>query len=504
MRPLLGPLTACVLLILTLPALAAERIALVIGNSAYETIEPLDNATNDATGIADTLEAVGFQVTRVMEATGDAMRAALDDFAFRSETAELALIYFAGHGVEVQGENFLIPVDAKVVSNRDIQRQAVSLNELLAAVDRARTMRVVILDSCRDNPFGDALDLAALQGATTQSEATRGAGLAGPGTRGGLAAPAPDRGTLVAFAARDGQVALDGEGQHSPFADALMAHLPEPGLEISLMFRQVRDQVVKTTFARQEPYTYGSLSGTPFYIAGAANDDSTVAAEDPRVAWSDISPATEPQMRTLAEQGDTRSMIGLAYMRLNEVDSRYDPDAAAGYLARAAEAGSPEAQFELGQLYEKGLGVPQDPARAVALFRQAAEQDFADALNDLGFLHFQGALGVTKDPDLATRYFERAARARQPQAMFNYAALIDEGLIPGSGAEEAAGFLYLALRAGSEVVYEQVRDRPDLFSRPTREALQRKLAERSFYVGPIDGDFGPATQQGIRAAYGLT
>ena len=220
---------------------AAERIALVIGMSDYRTVVKLDNTVNDARGIADTLDDIGFQVTTVLDATADDLRAAIDDFAFRSETADLALVYFAGHGVEVQGENFLIPVDADVKSNRDVQRQAVSLKDLLAAVDRARKMRIVILDSCRDNPFGGALDEVALEETAATTEATRSTG------GGGLAAPSPDRGTLVAFAARAGERAADGTGKHSPFAQALIDTLPKPGLEISLMFRQVRDQVLANT-----------------------------------------------------------------------------------------------------------------------------------------------------------------------------------------------------------------------------------------------------------------
>ena len=228
---------ALIFLLLPLSAQAVEKIALVVGMSNYRTVVKLDNTVNDARGISRTLGTIGFQVTTLLDATGEKFRAAIDEFAFRAETADLALIYFAGHGVEVQGENFLIPIDADVHSNSDIQRQAISLKELLASVEGARKMRIVILDSCRDNPFGDALDQDALQEAAAAADTTRSAG------GGGLAAPSPDRGTLVAFAARDGQRALDGTGANSPFALALMHNLPTPGLEISLMFRQVRDEV---------------------------------------------------------------------------------------------------------------------------------------------------------------------------------------------------------------------------------------------------------------------
>ncbi|MCB2135310.1 MAG: caspase family protein [Rhodobacteraceae bacterium] len=480
------------------PAFGAEKIALVVGMGNYTTVSRLDNTIKDAEGISETLAKIGFQVTTLLDVPSDKFRAAVEEFAFRAETSDLALIYFAGHGVEVQGENFLIPVDANVRSNRDIQRQAISLKELLASVEGARKMRVVILDSCRNNPFGDSLDQGALEATAEAAEATRSA------AAGGLAAPSPERGTLVAFAARDGQVALDGQGENSPFAAALMKSLPKTGLEISLMFRQVRDDVMQETFNRQEPHTYGSLPGSPFYIAGPGGADSVVDDENRRVAWSDIRPDQEQKIAALAEQGDTRSMLGLAYIRLNAEDTRYEPSEAAQLLTRAADAGSAEAQFELAQLYEIGLGVEQNVEKALALFHSSAEQGFPDALNDLGFLYFQGELGLTRDPERGLAYFEQAADLLQPQAMFNFAGMIDDGIVAGKGPEDAGQYLYRSLRTGSQQVHDLLIQRPTMFKPATRKALQAALKEHLFYTGPLDGDFGPATQAAISAAFGLS
>ena len=489
---------AAILLFLPLSAQASDRVALVIGMADYTSVVKLDNTLNDARGISETLEGIGFQVTTLLDTSAADLRTAVDEFAFRAETADLALIYYAGHGVEVSGENFLIPVDADVSSNQDILRQGVSLKQLLASVESARKMRIVILDSCRDNPFGDALTLANLEETAQVAEQTRSIGSVG------MAVPSPDRGTMVAFAAKDGERALDGTGRHTPFAEALMANLVQPDLEISLMFRKVRDQVLEATGNQQEPHTYGSLSGTPFYMASTETGSSVVANADRSVAWASLKQDQEVQLAALANRGDTRSMLGLAYMRLNTVDPRYAPSEAAEYLTRAAEAGSPEAQFELAKLYEKGLGVPQDPDRALELYLQAADQDFADALNDLGFIFFQGGLNVTRDPSRALTYFEQAANMRQPQAMFNFAAMIDDGNIAGRGASDAADYLYRALRTGAEDVYALLRVEPEMFKAETRRELQRKLSEFAFYEGAIDGDFGPGTQRGIRAAYGLS
>lgn len=480
----------------TLGLADSRRIALVMGMSEYQTLPTLENTKNDAVAMAATLKDIGFDVTLSIDAGVDEVEQLLEDFAFRSEVADLALIYFAGHGIEVQGENFLIPVDAAVKSNLDVQRQSMSLKRLLAAVDRARKMRIVILDSCRNNPLGDAIALGGEVVETTSSEGTRGAG-------GGMAAADPDRGTLVAFAARDGQVALDGSGRNSPYATALMDKMSEPGLEISLMFRQVRDSVLQQTGNLQEPHTYGSLTGVPFYLAGASEGQVDVASVDAIDAWASLRPDQEEQLLALADQGDTRSMLGLAYMRLNPNEGRFDPKAAVSFLERASDSGSPEAQFELAKLYERGTGVDLDHSRSLALYRAAADQDFADAINDLGFLHYQGGLGLPADPQKALTFFERAADLRHPQAQFNFAALIDDGLIPGKGADESAHYLYEALRSGSSDVLNLLSERPTMFTGETRRALQTKLQQNDFYRGAIDGDFGPGTQRGIRRAYGI-
>lgn len=479
-------------------SLAAERIALVVGMSNYQYIGTLKNTVNDAKIISKTLDGIGFDVTILLDASHDELRRTIDEFSFQSETADLALIYFAGHGVEVQGENFLVPIDANAKSNKDIQRNSVSLKDFMKSVDRARKMRIVILDSCRNNPFGDGLDPIQSTQTTTDnsSNATRGGSS-------GLAPASPDRGTLVAFAARDGQVALDGLGNNSPFATALADKLSQPGLEISLMFRQIRDQVLSETRNLQEPHTYGSLSGTPFFLAGPTQKQLSAQINDRSTAWSEIRPSQEQQLAVLARGGDTRSMLGLAYMRLNPEETRYNPAEAVKLLKQAALAGSAEAQFELAKLYETGIGLEQNQISALEFYQQSADQDFADAINDLGFMHYQGGLGLMPNPQKALTFFARAADLRHPQAMFNFAALIDDGLVADKGPADAAGYLYDALRSGNQDVLDLLSERPTMFKEPTRRALQSKLQEHSFYSGAIDGDFGPGTQRGIRKAYGL-
>lgn len=485
---------ATLALVLALPSAApAAQMALVIGMGDYEHFRPLRNALADARAVADRLGSLGVEVTLSLDATGDELAAQLDDFAFRAETADLAFIYFAGHGVEVQGQNFLIPVDAEATSNRALQEQAVSLDRFLEAVDGGRVMRVVVLDACRNNPFGDALAPEAASGGSGPSTGTRSASVRS------LAPADPDRGTLVAYAASRGQVSFDGTGENSPFAAALVEAMSEPDLEIGLLFRRVRDQVLVETRNLQEPYTYGSLPATPFYLGDA---EEPLGADRPE-AWASLEPGQEAELARLAQAGDTRSLLALGYVHLAPDDAAHDPEAAARYFEQAAEQGSPEAQFELAKLHEFGTGVPADPARALALYEAAAAQDDARAINELGFLHYEGALGLEPDPARAVELIGRAADLGFPLALFNYAALIDDGAVAGRGPAEAGRYLYRALRSGNPDVFAQLLDAPTQFKIETRQALQAELRLRGFYQGDLDGEVGPRTQAAIRAAFGL-
>nr|WP_236638423.1 tetratricopeptide repeat protein [Mangrovicoccus ximenensis] len=268
------------------------------------------------------------------------------------------------------------------------------------------------------------------------------------------------------------------------------------------MFRQVRDEVLERTRNLQEPHTYGSLSGVPFYLAGPAQGQDRLPEADPVLAWASLRPQEEEQLAALATQGDTRSMVGLAYRRLNAASGDFRPAEAVELFTRAAEAGSPVAEFELGKLYEKGIGVDPDPARALELYRQSAAQEFPDALNDLGYLYFQGGLGLPVDRRRALAYFERAADQRHPEAQFNFAALVDDGLVPGKGPQDAAKYLYAALRSGNANVLDILETRSDMFKLETRKALQALLRENDFYDQGIDGQFGEGTRRGLRRAYG--
>src|SRR5262249_42901859 len=162
------------------------------------------------------------------------------------------VIYYAGHGMELSGVNYVIPVDAKLEADRDVGDQAVPLERVMQSLDHARKLRLVVLDACRDNPFLPKMRRVMVQAMRDP-------------IRPGLASIEPERGTLVAYAAKHGQLAADGDrGKHSPFVSAFLKRLEEPRLEINLLFRHVRDDVLKATNYQQEPYIYGTLPAQTF------------------------------------------------------------------------------------------------------------------------------------------------------------------------------------------------------------------------------------------------
>ena len=228
-------------------ALAAKRVALVIGVSNYQQVPRLPNPVRDADAMAALFKKAGFEVVDGKRDLGIAdLRRAIREFSETSRDADISVVYYAGHGIEVDGTNYLVPADAKLISDFDIEDETVSLDRVLRALDPVKRLKLVILDACRDNPFAKTMK---------RSVASRAIGR-------GLAKIEPAMSdTLVAYAAKAGAVAADGDGQNSPFAIALLKHIAEPGLDLRIAFGRVRDDVLKSTGNRQEPFVYGSLGG---------------------------------------------------------------------------------------------------------------------------------------------------------------------------------------------------------------------------------------------------
>ena len=252
----------CLLFFVSSSAMSAQRVALVIGNSNYAHVPVLPNPRNDASDIGAALERLGFAVTRLENADRNSLWQGLQEFKRAASVSKVAAVFYAGHGIEVDQRNFLVPVDARLASDQDVEFETVPLDLVMRALDGASELRLVILDACRDNPFAAKMQ---------RSGATRSIGR-------GLARLEPSEQTLVAYSAEAGTVASDGDGRNSPYTEALLRHIEEPGLELDLMFRHVRDSVLSSTGGSQRPFTYGSLSSQGTYLTGRPAVESTVVS----------------------------------------------------------------------------------------------------------------------------------------------------------------------------------------------------------------------------------
>lgn len=314
-------------------ALAAKRVALVIGNSSYAEVERLRNPASDAKAVAESLQRLGFDKVMLklnLDYTG--LRRTFADFSRMADGAETALIYYAGHGIEVDGQNYLIPVDAKLQSPRDVDFEATPLSFAMSALDGARKLRIAILDACRNNPFRSRM---------ARSSSKRSVGR-------GFARVATGANTLVAYAARDGTTADDGDGKHSPYAAALLSHLETPGLEIGFLFRRVRDTVISVTGGRQEPFVYGSLSGKAYYLKPAVpGRKDTDPSSQPRTslaaqAWATIHMSTSAAvLEAFIIEYPTGIYANLAKARLGELTHLQDNEVGGAPDAPSKAVGRP-------------------------------------------------------------------------------------------------------------------------------------------------------------------
>ncbi len=268
MRRLRMALLACFALAVgSFPALSETRVALVVGNGAYANTSRLANPLNDARDMAAALKVQGFDVVVAYDAGKTKLDEALRTFTDKLAKADVALFFYAGHGLQVGLQNYILPVDAKLQRERDLEFEAVKLEFVLRQmeIDREGKTSIVILDACRDNPL--ARNLASSMG--TRSTAV-GRGLA--------TAPA-GLGTFIAYSTQPGNVALDGEGRNSPFAAALLKHLPAPGRNLPALLIEVRKDVVAVTKGQQVPWDHSAMTQDFSFVALAPS--STPAAARP-------------------------------------------------------------------------------------------------------------------------------------------------------------------------------------------------------------------------------
>ena len=264
----LAALSALLLAVFAGPAAAEKRIALVVGNSAYQNITRLDNPKNDATLMADTLSGLGFALIggrAQLDLDKQSLDTAVQNFGRQIQGADVALFYYAGHGVQVSGSNYLVPVGANPTREADVDFQMVDVNLVLRQMQGSGTrLNMVILDACRNNPFG-ARGLRASDG--------------------GLAQMRAPEGTLISYATQPGSVAQDGSDGHSPYTRALAATIRLAGLDIFQTFNQVGLAVKRQTGGSQQPWVSSSpIDGTFYFVAPLAAASPQVAVAPPRLS----------------------------------------------------------------------------------------------------------------------------------------------------------------------------------------------------------------------------
>ncbi len=435
---------AAVLFLLAQPAFAEKRVALVLSNSAYQNVAPLTNPVNDGTVMAATLKDAGFDVVDFRRDLPAAeTRRALRDFADRARDADIAVVYYAGHGIEVDGANYLIPVDAKLERDTDVYDEALSLDRILITIEPVRKLRLVILDACRDNPFAKSMKRTVASRAIGQ----------------GLAKIEPTSpNMLIAYSAKAGSTAADGDGKNSPFTIALSKHLTTPGLDVRRAFGFVRDDVLRSTGNRQEPFVYGSLGGEDVPLVPA-----------PAKAAQPSAPTAQSEARRdyeLALQVGNRSA-------LNAFLAQY-PD---GFYASLAKLQLDKIAAEEARVAatEKARLAERERARLVAEGAQKAQQAKADA--DAKAAE-QARLAAEKAKQIAQ---DQAAAAEQKRAATETVPSDNAAAAPATADKRMN---LAALNAGSPQA-------------DVAKSVQAELRRVGCLTGATDGEWNASSQRSL-------
>lgn len=473
-------------------AQAQNRVALIIGNGDYQNAPPLPTTLNDAADIAQSFEHLGFATTRLFNASYEDFRQAIRRFNELSQNADIAVVYFGGHGLAVGAENWLLPVDAELRTDLDVAEEAIALKSLMQSVGRASVLGLVILDASRSNPF------AARMQRTAQSRSVDR----------GLARVEPGQNVLVAYAAKDGTTNEDRGGRNSPYAAALLRHLESPGLDVNFMFRKVRDDVLSHTNRRQQPFVYGSLPNNPIYlrepsisIPAADRKSEPVAADE--TVWQTIKDATDKSLiadfvnefpsSLHAKEAEARlKSLGAALVapsrETNPAANPASNDAGNPIAACDRLAASPldggrannPAGVELSKIPVVAAGraceeamrrSPQvarfpfqaarvaiargDYAAARELYEKASALGSSLAMYSLGLLYSEGKI-VPMDYAEARSWYAKAVALKSAFAMAELAALYEKGLGGPKDAAEALRLYRGAATAGDQVSMAKV------------------------------------------------
>lgn len=388
---LLATLFATFALLAPQVAHCADRVALVIGNSNYRGVAQLANPKNDATDIAATLRKLGFEVVQGLDLSRVGMEDTIRTFIGKLRGAKVAVFFYAGHDLQVDNVNYLVPIDAKIDTTSDLSFAAVSLDYVLRQMDAQQRVNLIFLDACRDNPLAQTMDRKL---ATRQASVGR-----------GLASIKGSIDTLIAFSTEPDKTALDGEGRNSPFTTALLKHIQTPGLEIGGVLRRVRTDVVAATKEEQIPWDHSSLRSDVVLLQDKAAGGGSLVEQLARDGARATEALTEFGRMDFFGHGGPQSFAK-----------------ALQTFEKAAKEGDPSAIKNLGFMYQVGRGVKVDYARALQYYAMAP--DHPVIVNNLGVLYSLG-LGVPKDELKAARLFEQAMLGGDDSAPGNLGSMYE-------------------------------------------------------------------------------
>jgi len=460
---------------------AEKRVALVIGNSAYRTVPALPNADADARLISDTLLSLGFFVVGGgprLDLDKPGFDNALREFGKELTGADVALLYYAGHGVETHGLNLLVPVDAHPANEGDVFEQTILLSGVLDQMEKSGTrINLLLLDACRDNPFRDS----GVRSAT-----------------GGLAQMQAPPGTLISFATQPRSVSLDGDDGHSPYTAALAATMQRPGFGLFKTFNEVGLAVEKATHGAQLPWVSSSPIAGSFYFAGKpAAPAPDTPAPGATVQQVRLSPADDSLRRDLVTDCDR--LAGMPYdsghapelpgLELDKIDV-----ADAGAACNDAIVRYPNVArfaFEAGRV----ATARKDFAEARRLYEQAAAGGYAMAMNNIGGV-YEGGDGVARNYAEAARWYGKAVALGEPIAMVDLGWLYETGHGVAKDLAEARRLYELAVKAGVPAAMNNLA-RLYLYGNGVPRDYAKALS--LFEQGTALGD--PSTMNGLGTMY---
>lgn len=421
-----------------LPEAHAEgRVALVIGNAAYANAPPLRNSRNDADDMSEQLRRLGFEVVDGRDLDSRGMRVALARFAQKLKGTAAALFYYSGHGLQIDGQNYLVPVDAQVDANSIMAFELVKLDDVIEALGYTTGTRLLVLDACRSNPFAKAL---AQRGGSRGGEITR-----------GLARVEQTQGMLIAYATQPNAVAADGTGRNSPFTYALVREMQEPGIEVGTLFRHVAVNVNRDTRGQQTPELSVSLLGD-FYLNPQESDID---------AWRKMGPsASVDTLKAFISKFPSSSLIDVARAKIDTIEN------------------ANERERLVTEYREKERRLRLDLEQAEAGFRKASEE--------LAQLRQRDEL---KQADEQKRLSSKAATAQSPEAKLPEPAKqpdVEEQDRRDRLANEVAALEANRARlAEQRVVLERAMTEKLMKAQSSREQAEQRLAIETARLPPV-------------------